>query len=138
LPPWTISCAGGTKPTANIFWEDLIKEVSKKLGAEADPFDVICHIVFDQPPLSRKERAEQVRKNNYFSKYEGASRQVLNALLDKYTDSGIETIEDVKVLTLAPFSQIGAPMELLQAFGGKPGYTRAVKTLEDALYQQTP
>jgi type I restriction enzyme R subunit len=123
---------------SGIFWEDLIKEVSKKLGAEADPFDVICHIVFDQPPLSRKERAEQVRKNNYFSKYEGASRQVLNALLDKYTDSGIETIEDVKVLTLAPFSQIGAPMELLQAFGGKPGYTQAVKTLEDALYQQTP
>jgi len=122
---------------SGIFWEDLIKEVSKKLGAEADPFDVICHIVFDQPPLSRKERAEQVRKNNYFSKYEGAIRQVLDALLDKYTDSGIETIEDVKVLTLAPFSQIGAPMELLQAFGGKPGYTQAVKTLEDALYQQT-
>ncbi|WP_379864928.1 EcoAI/FtnUII family type I restriction enzme subunit R [Marinobacter sp. M5B] len=120
-----------------IFWEDLIKEVSKKLGAEADPFDVICHIVYDQPPLSRKERAAQVRSNNYFSKYEGASRQVLDALLDKYTDSGIETIEDVKVLTLAPFSQIGAPMELLQAFGGKPGYTEAVKDLEDALYQQT-
>ncbi|MEQ3621591.1 MAG: DEAD/DEAH box helicase family protein [Marinobacter sp.] len=120
-----------------IFWEDLIKEVSKKLGAEADPFDVICHIVYDQPPLSRKERAAQVRRNNYFSKYEGASRQVLDALLDKYTDSGIETIEDVKVLTLAPFSQIGAPMELLQAFGGKPGYTEAVKDLEDALYQQT-
>jgi type I restriction enzyme R subunit len=122
---------------SGIFWEDLIKEVSKKLGAEADPFDVICHIVYDQPPLSRKERAAHVRKNNYFSKYEGASRQVLDALLDKYTDSGIETIEDVKVLTLAPFSQIGAPMELLQAFGGKPGYTEAVKLLEDALYQQT-
>jgi type I restriction enzyme R subunit len=122
---------------SGIFWEDLIKEVSKKLGAEADPFDVICHIVYDQPPLSRKERAAQVRKNNYFSKYEGASRQVLDALLDKYTDSGIETIEDVKVLTLAPFSQIGAPMELLQAFGGKPGYTEAVKDLEDELYQQT-
>lgn len=120
-----------------IFWEDLTKEVSKKLGAEADPFDVICHIVYDQPPLSRKERAAKVRKNDYFSKYEGASRQVLDALLDKYTDSGIETIEDVKVLTLAPFSHIGAPMELLQAFGGKPGYTEAVKDLEDALYQQT-
>jgi type I restriction enzyme R subunit len=122
---------------SGIFWEDLIKEVSKKLGAEADPFDVICHIVYDQPPLSRKEPAAQVRKNDYFSKYEGASRQVLDALLDKYTDSGIETIEDVKVLTLAPFSQIGAPMELLQAFGGRPGYTEAVKDLEDALYQQT-
>ncbi len=120
-----------------VIWEDLIKEVSKKLGSEPDPFDVICHIVYDQPPLSRKERAEQVRKNNYFSKYEGASKQVLDALLDKYTDSGIGPIEDVKVLTLAPFSSIGAPMELIQAFGGKPGYTEAVKNLEDELYRQT-
>jgi len=120
-----------------VIWDDLIKEVSKKLGAEPDPFDVICHIVYDQPPLSRKERAEQVRKHNYFNKYEGASKQVLDALLDKYTDAGIEPIEDVKILTLAPFSQIGAPMELLQAFGGKPGYTEAVKQLEDELYQQT-
>lgn len=121
-----------------VIWEDLIKDVSKKLGAEPDPFDVICHIVYDQPPLSRKERAEQVRKNNYFSKYEGASREVLSALLDKYTDSGIEPVEDVKVLTLAPFSEIGAPMELLNAFGGKPGYTEAVKELEEALYKRVP
>lgn len=120
-----------------VMWDDLIKDVSKKLGAEPDPFDVICHIVYDQPPLSRKERAEQVRKQNYFSKYEGASKQVLDALLDKYTDDGIEPIEDVKVLTIAPFSHLGAPMELLQAFGGKPGYTEAVKDLEDELYRQT-
>lgn len=120
-----------------VIWEDLIKEVSKKLGAEPDPFDVICHIVYDQPPLSRKERAEQVRKNNYFSKYEGPSRQVLDALLDKYTDAGIESVEDVTVLKMAPFSSIGAPMELIQAFGGKPGYTEAVKGLEDELYRQT-
>ena len=121
-----------------VIWEDLIKDVSKRLGAEPDPFDVICHIVYDQPPLSRKERAERVRKNNYFSKYEGASREVLSALLDKYTDSGIEPVEDVKVLTLAPFSEIGAPMELLNAFGGKPGYTEAVKELEEALYKRVP
>lgn len=119
-----------------IFWDDLISDVRKKLGAEPDPFDVICHIVYDQPPLSRKERAEQVRKNNYFNRYEGAIKLVLNALLDKYTDSGIESIEDVKVLTLAPFSQIGSPMELLEEFGGKPGYQDAVKQLEDALYTQ--
>lgn len=120
-----------------VIWEDLIKDVSKKLGEEPDPFDVICHIVYDQPPLSRKERAEQVRKKDYFSKYEGASKQVLDALLDKYTDSGIEPIEDVKILTLAPFSQIGSLMELVDAFGGKPGYTEAVKDLEDELYRQT-
>jgi type I restriction enzyme R subunit len=120
-----------------VFWEDLIKDVSNKLGDEPDPFDVICHIVYDQPPLTRKERAENVRKNNYFNKYEGASREVLDALLDKYTDAGIEPIEDVKILTLSPFSDIGAPMELLNAFGGKPAYTHAVKELEDALYQQS-
>lgn len=119
-----------------VIWDDLIKDVSKKLGDEPDPFDVICHIVYDQPPLSRKERAQQVRKNNYFSQYEGASKQVLDALLEKYTDTGIESIEDVKILTLAPFSQIGAPMELIGAFGGKPGYTEAVKNLEDELYRQ--
>ncbi|KXO08141.1 EcoAI/FtnUII family type I restriction enzme subunit R [Marinobacter excellens] len=121
-----------------VMWDDLIKDVSKKLGAEPDPFDVICHIVYDQPPLSRKERAEQVRKQNYFSKYEGASKQVLDALLDKYTDDGIEPIEDVKILTLAPFSQIGSLLELVDAFGGKPGYTEAVRDLEDELYRQTP
>ncbi|MDL0431554.1 DEAD/DEAH box helicase family protein [Marinobacter sp. TBZ242] len=120
-----------------VIWDDLIRDVSKKLGAEPDPFDVICHIVYDQPPMSRKERAEHVRKQDYFSKYEGASKQVLDALLDKYTDDGIEPIEDMKVLTIAPFSQLGAPMELLQAFGGKPGYTKAVKDLEDELYRQT-
>lgn len=121
-----------------VMWDDLIKDVSKKLGAEPDPFDVICHIVYDQPPLSRKERAEQVRKQDYFSKYEGASKQVLDALLDKYTDDGIELIEDVKILTLAPFSQIGSLMELVDAFDGKPGYTEAVRDLEDELYRQTP
>ena len=117
-----------------VIWDDLIKDVTRKLGAEPDPFDVICHIVYDQPPMSRKERAEQVRKKNYFNKYEGASKEVLNALLDKYTDAGIEPIEDVKVLTLAPFSQIGAPMELLQAFGGKAEYTRSLHELEKELY----
>jgi len=121
-----------------VIWDDLIKDVSKKLGSEPDPFDVICHIVYDQPPLSRKERAEQVRKQNYFSKYEGASKEVLSALLDKYTDAGIEPIEKVAVLNTAPFSNMGSVLELVKAFGGKPGYTNAVKDLEDQLYQQAP
>lgn len=119
-----------------VIWDDLIRDVRKKLGEEPDPFDVICHIVYDQPPLSRKERAEQVRKQDYFSKYEGASKEVLSALLDKYTDAGIEPIEKVAVLNTAPFSQMGSLMELVSAFGGKPGYTEAVKDLEDELYRQ--
>ncbi|GGX69018.1 EcoAI/FtnUII family type I restriction enzme subunit R [Saccharospirillum salsuginis] len=120
-----------------VFWEDLIKDVGNKLGDEPDPFDVICHIVYDQPALTRKERARQVRKQDYFAKYQGASRDVLDALLDKYTDAGIEPIEDVKVLSLAPFTHIGSPMELIQAFGSKSDYQQAVKALEDELYQQS-
>jgi len=120
-----------------VIWEDLTRDVSKKLGEEPDPFDVICHIVYDQPPLSRKERAEQVRRHDYFSKYEGATREVMNALLDKYTNAGIEPIEKVSVLNTAPFSEMGSVIELVNAFGGKPGYTEAVKDLEDELYQQT-
>ncbi|AWN15323.1 EcoAI/FtnUII family type I restriction enzme subunit R [Salinisphaera sp. LB1] len=117
-----------------VFWHDLMEDVGEKLGAEPDPFDVICHIVYDQPPLSRRERAEQVRKNDYFKRYEGASRAVLEALLTKYTDTGIEPIEDVKVLKLDPFSRMGSPMELLGAFGGKEEYLAAVRDLEQELY----
>ncbi|MNE93918.1 hypothetical protein D3C80_1918260 [compost metagenome] len=95
---------------------------------------MICHVAFDQPPLSRKERAEQVKKRNYFAKYSGAARQVLEALLDKYADTGIEHIEDIKILQLDPFNQLGAPIELVKAFGGKAGYNKAIHELEDALY----
>ena len=117
-----------------VFWEDLRDDVRKKLGYEMDAFDLIAHIVFDQPPLSRKDRAEQVKKRDYFTKYEGAAKQVLEALLDKYADTGIEPIEDVKILTLTPFSDMGAPMELLNAFGGKQQYLDALKSLEQELY----
>jgi type I restriction enzyme R subunit len=120
-----------------VFWHDLIEDIGEKLGAEPDPFDVICHIVYDRPALSRRQRAERVRQNDYFRRYEGASRAVLEALLTKYTEAGIEPIEDVKVLKLDPFNQMGSPVELIGAFGGKTGYTEAVRHLEDALYQQT-
>ncbi len=120
-----------------IFWEELIAELGKKLGDEPDPFDVICHIAFDRPPLTRRERAEQVKKRDLFGRYEGQARKVLESLVEKYADAGITPIEDPKVLTLAPFSAIGAPMELVNAFGGKAGYTRAVHELEDALYQSS-
>ncbi|MFG0684823.1 EcoAI/FtnUII family type I restriction enzme subunit R [Pseudomonas sp. URMO17WK12:I11] len=117
-----------------VMWEALAEEVEAKRGQPLDPFDLICHIAFDQPPLTRKERAEQVKKRNYFAKYSGAARQVLEALLDKYADTGVEHIEDIKILQLAPFSQIGAPIELVRAFGGKPGYQEAIQALESELY----
>lgn len=117
-----------------VLWEDLQADVSKKLGYELDAFDLITHIVYGQPPLSRKDRANNVKKRNYFTKYEGAAKQVLEGLLEKYADTGVEHIEDTKILKLPPFDKLGAPMELINAFGGKPNYLHAVKELEDQLY----
>ncbi len=120
-----------------IFWEELIAELGKKLGDEPDPFDVICHIAFDRPPMTRRERAEQVKKRDIFTRYEGQARKVLESLVEKYADAGIAPIEDIKVLNIAPFSEIGTVTELVKAFGGKPAYNRAVHELEDALYHSS-
>ncbi len=112
----------------------LAEEVARKEGKAFDPFDLICHVAFDQPALSRKDRADQVKKRDAFTKYGDQARAVLNALLDKYADAGIESIEDIKILTLDPFSQLGTAPELIQAFGGKPAYLNAIHELEQQLY----
>jgi type I restriction enzyme R subunit len=117
-----------------VLWDALQEDVAAKLGKPLDPFDLICHVAFDQPPLSRKERADSVKKRNYFAKYQGTARQVLEALLEKYADAGPEVIEDMKVLQLDPFSRMGSPIELIKAFGSKAGYTQALCDLEKALY----
>lgn len=117
-----------------VLWEPLAEEVGKKLGAVLDPFDLVCHVAFDQPPLTRRERAEAVRKRDYFTRYGGTARQVLDALLDKYADTGIENIEDLKVLQLDPLSRIGSAVELIKAFGGKQRYLQAIRDLETQLY----
>ncbi|MFK0572930.1 EcoAI/FtnUII family type I restriction enzme subunit R [Endozoicomonas sp.] len=119
-----------------VFWPELQANVSKKLGTELDPFDLICHVAFDQPPLTRRERADNVKKRNYFTRYEGAARQVLETLLEKYADVGIEPVEEITILTDQAFSKIGAPMELVSAFGGKSGYLQAVQELEALLYSK--
>jgi type I restriction enzyme R subunit len=115
-------------------WDDLRAEVKQKRGTELDAFDLIAHIVYDAPPLTRRERANNVKKRNYFTKYQGAALQVLENLLEKYADTGIEHIEDIKILQLPPFDQIGTGMELVRAFGGKAGYEQALHELEQALY----
>ncbi|WP_422140062.1 EcoAI/FtnUII family type I restriction enzme subunit R [Endozoicomonas sp. ALC020] len=117
-----------------VFWQELQDNVGEKLGTELDPFDLICHIAFDRPALTRRERANNVKKRNYFSQYEGVARQVLETLLDKYADVGIEPVEDMTILTDQAFSQIGAPIELVRAFGGKSQYQKAFKELEEQLY----
>jgi type I restriction enzyme R subunit len=117
-----------------VLWEALQEEVEAKLGQSLDPFDLICHVAFDQPPLTRRERAENVKKRHYFARYQGVARQVLEALLDKYADAGPEPIENMKILQLDPLSRLGAPVELVKAFGGKAGYHQAVADLEKQIY----
>jgi len=118
-----------------IFFEALADEVDKQSGKDFDPFDLLCHVAWDQPPLTRKERAEQVKKRNYFAKYGEQAQKVLEALLDKYADEGVAAIEETQILTIAPFNRLGTPIELVRAFGGKSQYQEAVNELERELYR---
>ncbi len=113
-----------------VVFEDLAIEVDRNCG----PFDIICHVAFDQPPLTRRERAESVRKRSYFTRYGDAARAVLEALLDKYADEGVEDLDSMQVLKLRPLNELGTPHEIVERFGGKEGYQDAVKSLQDALF----
>ena len=113
-----------------IFFEALADEI----GRDCDPFDLVCHVAWDQPPLTRKERAAQVRKRDYFTRYGEQAGRVLEALLDKYADEGVGPIEETQILTIAPFTQFGTPMEIIRAFGGLEQYQHAIQELEQALY----
>jgi len=112
----------------------LLEALAEEVGKDFDAFDLICHVAFDQPPLTRREHAEQVKKRNYFAKYGEQARKVLEALVEKYADTGVENIEDIKILTLDPFKNMGSASELVSAFGGKQGYMAALKELEQNLY----
>lgn len=113
----------------------LFEALADKIGKDYDPFDLVCHVAFDQPPLTRRERAEQVRKRNYFAKYSDKAQAVLTALLDKYADEGIENIEDLSVLKVQPFNEIGTVIEIIDIFGGKDHYLHALRDLERELYK---
>ena len=115
----------------------VLDHLAAEIGKDYGDFDLICHIAFDQPPLTRKERANNVKKRNYFTKYGEQARAVMTALLDKYADEGISTLENAKVLKLKPFSDIGTPVEIInQVFGGKNNYEQAIQELEQELYKQ--
>ncbi|EAA1782314.1 DEAD/DEAH box helicase family protein [Salmonella enterica] len=118
-----------------IIWEVLAEEVGKDL----DPFDMLCHVVYGQPPLTRKERAENVRKRNYFTKYSDAAQTVLNTLLDKYADAGVQEIESIQVLKLKPFDSMGTLPEIIKSgFGDRNGYNQAISELESEIYHLPP
>lgn len=104
--------------------------------SDVDDFDFICHVAFDKKPLTRKERANNVKKRDFFSKYSGVAREVLEALLDKYMNTGIYEIEKTEILKLDPFFKFGKPAKIAGYFGGKQGYLKAVKELEKAIYEE--
>ena len=114
-----------------VFFDALKEEV----GRDFDPFDLVCHIAYDAKPLTRRERAENVKKRNYFTKYSDMAQAVIKSLLDKYADDGLLSIESLDVLRLDPLSQLGTTIELVQAFGGKEGYIKALEELEQELYR---
>jgi type I restriction enzyme R subunit len=112
----------------------LLDELADEVGQDYDAFDLVCHVAFDRPPLTRRERANNVRKRDVFTKYGEQARAVLDALLDKYADVGIEEVEDPRILKVQPINRIGTPLEIIELFGGRDQYMEAVRELEDAIY----
>jgi type I restriction enzyme R subunit len=115
----------------------LFEPLAEEVGRDFDPFDLICHVAFGQPPLTRRERAENVKKGDYFTKYGEAAQRVIDGLLDKYADEGVECIENINILKLEPLNQHGTPIEIIENFGGRDKYLLAVKELEEQIYKKT-
>jgi type I restriction enzyme, R subunit len=111
--------------------------IAEQLGKDLDPFDLICHVAFDRKPLSRRERAENVKKRDLFTQYGPQARAVLDALLAKYADEGVLNLDDTNVLRIPPLSTLGTPVQLIRAFGDRRAFEKAVHELQSALYQET-
>lgn len=115
----------------------MVEALYDAVDKRVDLFDLICHLAYDQPPMTRKERANDVKKRNYFTKYGEQARKVLEALLDKYADQGIENIENIQILTVPPINEFGSVTEIIKAFGSREEYEKAIKELENELYKNT-
>ncbi|CAM8635832.1 HsdR Type I site-specific restriction-modification system, R (restriction) subunit and related helicases [Comamonadaceae bacterium] len=113
----------------------IFAALNEEVGSAFDPFDLICHVAFEQRPLTRRERAEQVKKRDYFTKYGDLARSVIAALLEKYSDDGLLDLENPEIIRLDPLSKLGSPMEIIRSFGGKPAYDAAIHSLTDELYK---
>lgn len=112
----------------------FLDELADQVGRDYDAFDLVCHVAFDQPPLTRRERAAQVKKRNVFAQYGEQTRAVLDALLEKYADGGIKSVESLDILKVDPLTAFGTPVEIVKLFGGKQDYLAAIRELETALY----
>jgi type I restriction enzyme R subunit len=113
----------------------LVEALYSAVDKQVDLFDLICHVAYDQPPMTRKERANNVKKRNYFTKYGDQARKVLEALLDKYADQGIENMENITILTVPPINELGSVTEIIKIFGSREQYDQAIKELENELYK---
>ena len=113
----------------------IFAALEDEVGAAFDPFDLVCHVAYDQKLLTRRERAENVRKRNYFTEYGDLALQVLDSLLDKYADTGLLDLENPAIITLDPLRRFGTAPEIIRAFGGKPAYDQAVHKLTAQLYE---
>ena len=115
----------------------FLSELSEQAGNNYDAFDLICHIVFDQPPLTRRERADNVKKRNVFAKYGEKTRAVLDALLDKYADGGLKSVESLEILKVDPLTSFGTPIEIVSLFGGKEKYLTAIERARSRTLQES-
>ena len=113
----------------------IFAALNEEIGSAFDPFDLICHVAYEQKPLTRKERAELVKKRDYFTQYGELARKVITALLDKYADDGLLDLENPAIVTMSPINQLGTAPEIIRAFGGKPAYEKAIHELTEQLYQ---
>ena len=116
--------------TKGVFFEN-IKNI---VGKDFDPFDLICHIAFDKKPLTRLERINNVKKRDYFAKYEIKARQVIEAILEKYSDNGILNFEDLSIINLDPINKLGTPVEIAEIFGGKESLFKAMNEISKEIY----
>lgn len=114
----------------------FLEELAEQVGRDYDAFDLVCHVAFDQPPLTRRERADRVTKRNVFAKYGATARAVLQALLQKYADGGVRSVESLEILKVDPLTTFGTPVEIVRLFGGKAAYLTAIRELEAQLYQE--
>ncbi len=116
----------------------LLDALAEEAGKEFDPFDLVCHVAFDHPPLTRRWRAEQVRKRDVFARYGEKAQEVVAALLDKYADGGIENVEDLAVLRVQPLARFGTPVEIVNRLGGRNRYLATLQDLESSLHGAGP
>jgi len=116
----------------------LLDALADEVGKDLDPFDLLLHVAYNQPPLTRRERANRVKNRNAFAKYGETARRVIEALIDKYADEGVQTIESMEVLRVPPLDRLGTPTELVRSFGGRTQYDAALRTLEQELYRPEP